>query len=281
MRASYLSVDSSVTISGLLQDYFDLTTEDHLFNLRLSILTLITDRFEAYRASRQNQDIDSNEGNHPVTIQRIMWGTMTFSAMLLAAYAGSLLLLPTIREPFLQEIYASTPTSIATHIASGLVAILVGVAQSSRELRSRFLTAHRWLGRVYVVAVLVGGTAGFILAINSSGGPVAQAGFGSLAVCWIGSTLNAYRYILMGNKLAHGAWMIRSYGLTLTGVTFRLSLALLEAAGIQDDTAYQVASWLSWLPNLLVAELLIGITARKYAKQQINSHRHCLKGTRP
>jgi hypothetical protein len=240
-----------------------MTTIDQLLKFFFSILALLRDRFAARRAFRQNQDVHSNEGNHPVTIQRILWGTMTFLAMLLAAYAGSLLLLPTMREPFLQQLFVSTPVAIATHIGGSLVAILVGAAQASQGLRSRFLTAHRWFGRVYVVAVLIGGMAGIVLAVNSSGGPAAQAGFGSLAVCWIGSTLNAYRYILIGNKLAHGAWMIRSYGLTLAGVTLRLSLPLLEAAGAEYETAYRVASWLCWLPNLLVAEWLVRIRERK------------------
>jgi hypothetical protein len=240
-----------------------MTTIDQLFRLCFSILALLADRFAAHRVFRQNQSVHSNEGDHPVTFQRIMWATMTLSAILLAAYAGSLLLLPTIREPFLQQIFVSTPIAIATHIGGSLIAILVGAAQSSRSLRSRFLTAHRWCGRAYVVAVLIGGAAGIVLAVNSSAGLAAQTGFGSLAVCWIVSTLNAYRYILVGNKLAHGDWMIRSYALTLAGVTFRLSLPLLEAAGVEYETAYRVASWLCWLPNLLVAEWLVRIRERK------------------
>jgi hypothetical protein len=242
-----------------------MTTIDQLFKLCFSIVALLRDRFAAHRALRQNQDVHSKEGNHRLTITRILWGTMTFSAMLLAAYAGSLLLLPTMREPFLQQLFVSTPIAIATHIGGSLVAILVGAAQASRNLRSRFLTAHRWCGRAYVVAVLIGVAAGIVLAVNSSSRLAAQAGFGSLAVCWIGSTLNAYRYILVGNKLAHGDWVIRSYGLTLAGVTFRLSLPLLEAAGVEYETAYRVASWLSWLPNLLVAEWLVRIRERKSA----------------
>jgi hypothetical protein len=198
-----------------------------------------------------------------MTIQRFMWVAMTLSAMLLAAYAGSLLLLPALREPFLQQIFVNTPIAIAAHIGGSVVAILVGAAQSSRGLRSRFVSAHRLFGRVYVVAVLIGGAAGLVLATNASEGPIAQLGFGSLAVCWIGSTLNAYRYIRVGNKLAHGAWMIRSYGLTMAGVTFRLSLPLLEAAGVDYETAYRVASWLSWLPNLLVAEWIVRTRQRR------------------
>jgi uncharacterized membrane protein len=240
-----------------------MTTEDQLFKLCLCILALLANRFAAHRASRRSQHVHSNPGHYPMTIQRFMWVAMTLSAMLLAAYAGSLLLLPALREPFLQQIFVNTPIVIAAHIGGSVVAILVGAAQSSRGLRSRFVTAHRLFGRVYVVAVLIGGAAGLVLATNASEGPIAQLGFGSLAVCWIGSTLNAYRYIRVGNKLAHGAWMIRSYSLTMAGVTLRLSLPLLEAAGVEYETAYRVVSWLCWLPNLLVAEWIVRTGRRK------------------
>ena len=240
-----------------------MTTADQLFKLCFSLLAALADRFAALRTLRRSQCVQSNQGDYSMTIQRCMWAVMTLSAMLLAAYAGSFLLLPTLREPFLQQLFANTPIAIATHIGGSLVAILTGAAQASLRLRTRFLTAHRWFGRVYVIAVLIGGAAGLVLAANSTGGVAAQTGFGSLAVCWVSSTLNAYRYILIGNKLAHGSWMIRSYGLTLAGVTFRLSLPLLEAAGVEYETAYRVASWASWLPNLLIAEWMVRTHRRR------------------
>ena len=46
-----------------------------------------------------------------------------------------------------------------------------------------------WLG------VLLGGLAGLYLAQFAHGGPVAQLGFGSLAVCWLFTGLQAYRAI--------------------------------------------------------------------------------------
>ena len=47
---------------------------------------------------------------------------------------------------------------------------------------------HRWLGRTYVVACAVGGVSGGLIAMFSSSGPVAGAGFLGLAISWLGAT---------------------------------------------------------------------------------------------
>ena len=116
---------------------------------------------------------------------------------------------------------------------------------------------HRWSGRVYIFAVLVGGVAGFTLALHSFGGVVTHFGFGMMAVCWVATTLNAYRHIRGGDLVAHRAWMLRSYALTLAAVTLRIYLALSQIAGIEFEAAYQAISWLCWVPNLLVAEWFV------------------------
>ena len=51
--------------------------------------------------------------------------------------------------------------------------------------------------------------------------------------------------------------MIRSYAVTLAALTLRLYLPLSQAAGIEFVAAYQVISWLCWVPNLLFAEWVV------------------------
>ena len=93
---------------------------------------------------------------------------------------------------------------------------------------------------MYVLAVLFGAVAGFALAPHSFGGWVAHAGFGLLAVCWLGATLNAYRHIRRGEVNAHRNWMIRSYALTLAAVTLRIWLPSSQLAGLAMAVAYPV-----------------------------------------
>jgi hypothetical protein len=51
--------------------------------------------------------------------------------------------------------------------------------------------------------------------------------------------------------------MIRSFALTLAAVTLRIYLPLAMIAGLDFATAYPVIAWLSWMPNLVVAQLLV------------------------
>ena len=190
-------------------------------------------------------------------IRRIGWWGMMLLATGVAAYAGLALLMPAVRPPFIQSLFANTPVAVAAHLAGGIVAIVLGALQVNSRLRKRYLSGHRWIGRVYVIAVAVGGTAGLILAFNSYGGLVTHFGFGMMAVCWLASTGIAYRHIRNGDKKAHRAWMLRSYALTLAAVTLRIYLPLSQIAGIEFSEAYPAIAWLCWVPNLLFVEWFI------------------------
>lgn len=190
-------------------------------------------------------------------IRKLGWGTMTLLAMLVALYSGAALVTPAFRPEFLQNLFNTVPLLVAAHLAGGIFAILAGALQVNSRLRARFLPAHRWLGRVYVVAVVIGGIAGFTLALNSDGDLVGHFGFGMLAVCWLYSTLNAFRHIHGGNVVAHRAWMLRSYALTLAAVTLRLYLPAFQIAGYSFESSYPLISWICWVPNLLIVEWFI------------------------
>lgn len=182
---------------------------------------------------------------------------MTFLALGVAAYAGAALFSTTLRTPFVQNLFASLPAAVSAHLAAGIVAIVLGAIQVNSRLRARYLSFHRWAGRVYVIAVLVGGAAGFALALHSFGGLVTHFGFGLMAVFWVGTTLNAYRHIRGGNVVAHRAWMLRSYALTLAAVTLRFYIPMSQVAGIDFEAAYQAISWLCWVPNILIVEWFV------------------------
>ena len=85
---------------------------------------------------------------------------------------------------------------IFLHIGGGVIALAVGSFQFSRLLRTRYLNLHRWLGRLYLIAVGVGGVAGFRIALESQGGLPTHYGFGMLALIWLFTTTMAYRRIL-------------------------------------------------------------------------------------
>ncbi|HVE79962.1 MAG TPA: DUF2306 domain-containing protein, partial [Gemmatimonadaceae bacterium] len=190
-------------------------------------------------------------------LKRVGWGVMTFLAMTVVAYALLLLVVPAARPPFLRERFAALPLATFAHLLAGAVALGVGPFQLSSGFRSRFLTAHRWMGRGYVAAVLAGGAGGLAMATVSMGGLPAHLGFGLLATLWLATVAVAYRRIRSGDVAGHRQWMIRNYALTLAAVTLRLYIPLSLAAGIPFEEGYPMIAWISWVPNLLVAEWLV------------------------
>ncbi len=130
----------------------------------------------------------------------------------------------------------------------------IGPFQFLGGFRAKHTNLHRWLGRLYVLSVLLSAIAGFMLALNASGGLVAKVGFAAMAIIWFYSVSLAYTSIRAKNVAEHRRWMIRSYALTLSGVTLRVYLGLFFASGMAYSDFYPVLAWLSWVPNLLVVE---------------------------
>jgi len=141
------------------------------------------------------------------------------------------------------------------HVAGAITALLVGSVQFLPALRKGSKPPHRWTGRVYVAGCLVGGVAGLILSFGSSAGPIATAGFSSLAVLWLAFTALGWRAAMQGRFAEHRRWMIRSWALTLAAVTLRIYLPLVAIFGLEFLPWYRAISFLAWVPNLIVAEL--------------------------
>jgi len=55
----------------------------------------------------------------------------------------------------------------------------------------------------------------------------------------------------------HRRWMTRSFALTYAAVMLRIYLPVAMIVGLEFAQAYPVIAWLCWLPNLVVAQLLI------------------------
>jgi uncharacterized membrane protein len=145
---------------------------------------------------------------------------------------------------------------IDIHIAASAFALLMGPWQFRRSLRTQHPRVHRWMGRTYVMACVIGGIAGASIALFSQAGPVAGTGFLVLGVLWVVTTSCGWRAARDRRYVEHQRWMIRSFALTFAAVTLRIYLPL----GImlnQGDffTPYRAIAWLCWVPNLIVAEV--------------------------
>ncbi|WP_106396814.1 DUF2306 domain-containing protein [Actinocorallia populi] len=164
---------------------------------------------------------------------------------LAADYAG--------RAPWLRAVFY-------VHVVGGGLALLLSPLQLSSRLRARTPKVHRACGRIVLSAIVLAGFAGLLMAPFNLAGPVGTAGFGSLALLWVGFAAAAYVTIRRRDVAAHRRWAVRLFALTYAGVTLRLWLIVLMAlqpgTGPEAafDRAYLLVPFLCWVPNLLVAE---------------------------
>ena len=150
-------------------------------------------------------------------------------------------------------------TSFWIHITGGAIALITGPIQFVGAFRNRFLKFHRNLGKAYLVGILIiGGPAGLFMAFYANGGFWGSLGFCILSLLWMVTTFKAYEEIRKKNLKAHKDWMTRSFALTFSAVTLRTWVPLLSVGfGVEHDIVIVSTAWLSWIPNIIIAELII------------------------
>lgn len=147
--------------------------------------------------------------------------------------------------------------SFYLHISLGGIALLAGATQFFKQSRSKYMKVHKLLGKTYVVSVIISSIAGLIIAFNATGGLVSELGFGILAILWFVTTIKAYIEVKNGEVSNHEKWMTRSYALCFAAVTLRIWLGLSGLADLAFNDVYPIIAWLCWVPNLIVAELIV------------------------
>lgn len=143
------------------------------------------------------------------------------------------------------------------HVLFGPIALLTGAFQFAPKFRAKNLSLHRFLGKIYVLACILGGIAGFYIAFFSYS-LIATLGFISLALFWLYTTTQAYLTIRKKEVIQHRIWMHRSFALTLSAVTLRVYLGIM--AGFTDwsiETIFSILGWICWVPNLIVVEAMM------------------------
>lgn len=156
------------------------------------------------------------------------------------------------------------PIHLYLHIGLAPILLLLLPVQFSKRLRQNRPEVHRFAGRLYAVLLLLAGVSGFFLALETNAGPVAAAGFGLLALVWIGVTARAVQCAVQRQIVKHREWMIRSAALTLAAVTLRIYLPV-GAAFVGFDPTYVFVSWACWVPNLIFAEWYLQRRPRQQA----------------
>ena len=194
----------------------------------------------------------------PTIFVRLRFGIFALLCISIALVSARLLnpdLLRTMGH--LDYHYEARALALYGHMTFAIIALAVMPLQFSTRLRAARPRLHRWLGRSYVAGCLIGGVCGFVLALGTQAGLVAAWGFGILAVVWIWCTLQGLLAARARQFADHRRWMIRSSALTFGAVTLRLYLMGGMAAGLDFASFYPLLGWLSWVPNLIIAEWVL------------------------
>jgi Predicted membrane protein (DUF2306) len=157
--------------------------------------------------------------------------------------------------------------SFYIHIFAGMFCILAALVQFSRYILKKKRAIHVWSGRIYVFVVLfLGAPTGLYMSFFAKGSFWERILFLFMAITWFYTTLRGLQTILQKNVLAHRFWMLRSYAMSMTAVTFRIYHLIFYYAGWGNLDNYELSLWISVLGNMFVAEWIIFRQSRHYLK---------------
>ena len=147
----------------------------------------------------------------------------------------------------------NTRQMFVMHITAASLALVFGSIQIIPVLRNRYLSVHRGIGRLYALAVFLGGISGFLIAFQIDG-IIGTAGFALLAVFWVFTTTQGVRFARAGLELAHRRWMTYSIALTFSAVSLRLQLLIFSVGLVMPyHQVYPFLAWSCWVPNTIFA----------------------------
>jgi len=153
------------------------------------------------------------------------------------------------------------------HIAAGAICIGTALIQFSRYILKKTKIIHRISGKIYVFVVLfLGAPTGLYMSFFAKGSIWERTLFLFMACWWFITTLYGLTTIHKRNIIAHKIWMIRSYSMAMTAVTFRvyhIIFYLLDWGHLEN---YELSLWISVIGNMLFAELMLYRQGKNYLK---------------
>lgn len=146
------------------------------------------------------------------------------------------------------------------HISGGLIALTLGPLQFWQAFRDRYLKVHRWMGKLYLTAILIGTISSTSLAWTTGLAIHWTWAFSlqMLAFAWFCTAAMAFISIKRRRIQQHKEWMIRSYVVTFAFVIFRWLAAMpsiIELGTFVERGPTLI--WISWAIPLFVTEIVL------------------------
>ena len=153
------------------------------------------------------------------------------------------------------------------HLLGGMTAILIGPFQFVSKFRNRYLKTHRLMGKIYIIAIIIGSLCAFYMSFTVA----LQVNIAwsialfFLALPWLISVLMAYRMVRLKRIPQHREWMIRSYVITFAFVLFRFLSESSLANSLMEkfDERGPTCIWLAWAVPLFFTEVILQWNKKK------------------
>lgn len=139
------------------------------------------------------------------------------------------------------------PFIFRLHMAASALALLFLPLTIAARHESHL---HRALGRALGIFVVVGGLTALPVAIVSSSGEVARAGFFVQGVVWLWLFAAGWRAIRAGNRGRHVRLMLAMAAVTTGAVWFRLLIGSALLFDWPFEATYAFAAWAGWMMPL-------------------------------
>ncbi|CAD0218926.1 conserved membrane protein of unknown function [Chryseobacterium sp. JV274] len=145
------------------------------------------------------------------------------------------------------------------HIFSITLCLLAGLTQFSNRFLAENRDLHKIIGKIYIYNILIINVpACFVLGLFSNGGLIGITGFLIQDVLWAYFTVAAVLSIKKGNIIRHSNYMMLSYAVTTTAITFRIIKNFLYNETQHDyQLFYGLNVWAALLINLCIAYVMI------------------------
>lgn len=163
--------------------------------------------------------------------------------------------------------FAEFPAITTLHVILGGVYLLLAPFQFMPRIRRRWMTYHRWMGRLLVgLGAVVGITALFMAVVIPYSGWSERIIVGPFAILYSVAIVNGYRHVRAKRIEQHRDWMIRAFSLGLAIGTTRLILlpwiiVIVRTTGIPTEPQLATATVTSFAVALfghaIAAELWI------------------------
>lgn len=157
---------------------------------------------------------------------------------------------------FLRQRYSPIAPLMFLHAVPGAIALFLGIFQFSSRLRTRYLTLHRVMGRIYVGCVAIAAPVAVIVSVKL---PIPTLTMASMiqATGWILATATALYCVRTGRIAQHREWMMRSYPFAAVFVVVRVIIAIpaVASTGLLGlaEVVWSVIAVACFFPSFLIA----------------------------